>query len=742
MELIGTFVNTLVHRNDLSGDPTFRELVDRVRATALDAFAHQDAPFEVLVRELQPTRDTSRSPLIQVLFNVANAPTAGARLGDLETSIVPMRGTASQFDLTLNVGLNEMQSDATLTFSTGLFSRSTATRLLSEFMALLHQATQHPDRRLSALQQAATIDSRQQLDAWNDTGRPLDPAVTLVSLFDDSARRHADRVAVESPTGAFSYAELHDYARRVTGALQSLGVSEGDRVAIVMERSREMLGALLGVLGAGATYVPVDPAYPEARVRFMLDDADVSVVISHRGLGARYAAGMPILDLDRWTPPPPVAFRALTHDAIAYVIFTSGSTGVPKGVAVTHGGVANFLGAMRERPGLTRDDVLLAITTISFDIAVLELYLPLIVGARVVIASENETSDGRLLVQRLAASTISVMQATPATWKMMLAAGWQHSPSLRVLCGGEALSSSLADALLDRTAEVWNMYGPTETTVWSTVHRIRKGGSVLIGRPIANTTLYVLDEHRTLVPIGVPGELYIGGAGVAAGYLNRPELTADRFLPSPFREGERLYRTGDQVRYRDDGHVEHLGRLDSQVKVRGFRIELGEVESALRQHADVRDAVVVAADERLVGYVILAPSARSSGSEVRKSLTTVLPPQAIPAVIVVLERFPLTPNGKVDRRQLPDPARELSPSPGDDAPSTPVELAIADVWASLLKLDSVSATDNFFEIGGHSLLAMEAVALIEERIGVRLEPRALFFRSLRDLAETGASASA
>ena len=667
---------------------------------------------------------------------MANTRAEAAPLGDLVATYVPLQRVAAQFDLTLNVGLNEMQSDVTLTFNTSLFARPTAERLLSQFITLLEQAAESPDLSLSALQRAATVDQRQQLDEWNATARPIEPSVSLLSLVDERVRRHADRTAVESPTGSFTYAELQDYARRVTGALRALGVRPGDRVAIVMQRSREMLGALLGVLGAGATYVPVDPTYPAARVRFMLDDAGVSVLVTHRGLEQQHPVDVPVLDLDRWTPPPPVAFSETHPDATAYVIYTSGSTGTPKGVAVTHRGVTNFLCAMRAQPGMHADDALLAVTTISFDIAVLELYLPLVAGGRVVIAGENEVGDGRQLIKRIEEAGISVMQATPATWKLMLAAGWRGSPSLRVLCGGEGLPSSLAVSLIDRTAELWNMYGPTETTVWSTVDRVEKGAPILIGRPIANTTLYVLGERQELLPIGVPGELYIGGAGVAAGYVNRPELTADRFIDSPFQPGERLYRTGDLVRYRHDGRVEHLGRLDSQVKVRGFRIELGEVESALRKYAGVRDAVVTAGNDRLIGYVVLEPDVHATGSELRSSVALQLPPQMVPAFIVALDRLPLTPNGKVDRSRLPDPSGEVSGSSEREAPTTPMELAIADVWASLLQLDHVGATDNFFEIGGHSLLAMEAVALIEERTGVRLEPRSLFFRNLRELAAT------
>jgi amino acid adenylation domain-containing protein len=732
--LVGSFVNTLVHRNRVSSGLSFLDLLGRVRATALDAFAHQDAPFEVLVRELQPARDTSRAPLFQVLFNVANTRTDAGTPGGLDMTVVPLDRRAAQFDLSVNVGLNDLESEVALAFNTNLFTRSTAERMLEQYLQLLDRATASPALSLAALQQASAVDTDRQLDRWNATARFVDATANVVSLFEASARAHATDVAVDSPTGSFTYAQLLEYAQRVSTGLRALGIAPGDRVAIVMERSREMLGALLGILGAGATYVPIDPKYPAARVRFMLDDSGVAALVTHRGFERQHPVDIPVLDLDRGLPTQPSAFVDVRDEDIAYVIYTSGSTGQPKGVAVTHRGVTNFLLAMRERPGMHAGDVLLAVTTISFDIAVLELYLPLLVGARVVIASESEAADGRQLVRRIDESGITVMQATPATWKLMLAAGWRGRGALRALCGGEALPSALAHTLLERTAELWNMYGPTETTVWSTVERIVPGEPILVGRPIANTTLYVLGSQRELLPIGVPGELYIGGAGVAAGYVNRPELTAERFIDSPFRPGERLYRTGDLVRYRHDGRVEHLGRLDSQVKVRGFRIELGEVEAVLRALTDVRDVVVTASEDRLVAFVVLEPHAHATGSQLRSAVAQQLPPHMVPAFLVMLDALPLTPNGKVDRKQLPDPAASVAVIDDHAALKGPRERAIAAVWSELLGVESIGSNSNFFEIGGHSLLAMEAVALLEERDGIRLEPRSLFFMTLQELA--------
>lgn len=741
-DLIGTFVNTVIHRNDLAGDPPFSALLERVRATALMAFAHQDAPIELLVRELQVERDTSRQPLFQILFNVANASVANAFADGPQTTVLPLNRGVAQFDLTLNVGLNELQSDLQFIFNSRLFSRETVARFLADYVDILDRALTDPAVPLSALQQVSASDRALLLTAWNTpamANAPAAPTTDMLTLIELSAVARADLRAVDSPSGAFTYAELMDHAHRVTGALQAMGVKRGDRVAIMMERSREMLGALLGILGAGAAYVPIDPVYPKARILYMLADAAATALVTHRGLQERFPTETPVLDLEHWTPPPPFPFVSRRATDPAYVIYTSGSTGNPKGVEIPHGAVANFLLSMRDRPGMGPDDALLAVTTISFDIAVLELYLPLVAGGRVVICSEDEVLDGHRLMERLDDS-ITIMQATPATWKLLIAAGWRGRTTLRILCGGEALSRTLAYELLTRAGQVWNMYGPTETTVWSTLDRVTAEDPILVGRPIANTSLYVLDDAQRLRPIGVPGELYIGGAGVAMGYVNRPDLTQDRFIDNPYREGERLYRTGDLVRYRPDGRVEHLGRLDNQVKVRGFRIELGEVESALRTHTAVRDAVVKAADDRLIAYVVLASGQRATNTDLRRHVSGMLPTHMVPAMYVMLDAIPLTPNGKVDRKALPEPGARNAPAEastaanGREGPVTPSETIISAVWGQLLGSSSISRNDNFFEIGGHSLMAMEAVALIEQRAGRRLEPRSMFFKNLRELA--------
>lgn len=728
--LVGTFVNTVVHRNDLSGAPTFRELVARVRTTALEAFEHQEMPFEVLVNELQKGRDGSRPPLVQVLFNMVRIPERtqepGYRAEDL-----PLRRNGAQFELDFNVMLEPDGARIHLTYNASLFAPATAESMVTHYASILRRGMEDPDLDLEGLS-AVVPSERARLERVNRRGEPF-PRRPLHALVADQAARTPDRIALVTDEGSLTYAALLEAAGRVSAALGAMGVEPGDRVVILMERGRDLVPGLLGILGAGAAYVPVDPGYPETRVEFMARQSGAVAVVSHRDLHDRFDLGLPVLDLDRWMPPAPRPFVDVPADSPAYVIYTSGTTGTPKGVAVPHRALANFLTSMAAEPGLSPDDRLLAITTISFDIAVLELYLPLTLGARVVLATERDALDGHRLAGLMDDEDVSVLQATPATWKLLLAAGWEGRKGLRALCGGEPLPPALADRLRPVVGELWNMYGPTEATVWSTLQRVEAGEPILIGRPIANTSVYVVGPGGQPTPVGVPGELWIGGEGVALGYHGRPELTAERFLDAPFHEGEAVYRTGDLVRMRHDGRLEHLGRLDHQVKVRGFRIELGEVESCLRALDGVADAVVAARDDRLVAYLV-PQGAEVRSVDLRRWVAGRLPGYMMPSAFVSIDRLPLTPNGKVDRKALPDPQQERGAERAGRPPRGPREELVAAVWASALDLPAVGATDNFFDLGGHSLLAMQVVTDLEERTGMRIDPRALFFLSLAEIA--------
>jgi amino acid adenylation domain-containing protein len=511
-------------------------------------------------------------------------------------------------------------------------------------------------------------------------------------------------------------------------------------VAVYAEPSLDALVGLLGVLKSGAAYLPLDPLYPADHLAFVLRDAVPRVVLTSRARRAALPAdGPPVLALDPDADEPgadpddtgaPVYGHRPPATALAYVLYTSGSTGRPKGVQVTHRSVVNLLAAMRREPGLGAGDVLLSVSAWTFDIAALELFLPLTTGARVVIAGRRVATDGPELARLVTESRATFMQATPATWRMLLHAGWAGSRGLTALCGGEALAPDLAEDLLARCGTVWNCYGPTETTIWSTVARVRPGIPITIGRPIANTRVYVLDDHLQPVPIGVPGELCIGGAGLARGYLNRPELTAERFVRDPFsgEPGVRLYKTGDRVRWLPDGNLEYLGRFDHQVKLRGFRIEPGEVEVALGRHPRVRAAVVLVredrpGDHRLVAYVVPHAGAAPEPAALRAHLEERLPAYMVPSAFVILDALPVTANGKVDRRALPAPS---SPSGAANAPRTPVEEKLAAIWAEVLGVPQVGVRDNFFELGGHSLLAVRLLARIQNAFGVRLSLAGVF----------------
>ncbi len=514
-----------------------------------------------------------------------------------------------------------------------------------------------------------------------------------------------------------------------------------------------MIVGQLAILKTGAAYVPLDPDYPQERLAFMVHDADIALLITHEQLANRFStqkAKVIRLDSEREaiaqesSENPSITMQS---EHLAYVIYTSGSTGRPKGVQISHKAVVNFLTSMRQQPGICEKDALLALTSLSFDIAGLEIFLPLLVGARLEIASREEATDGIQLVRRLETSGITMLQATPTSWRMMLEAGWPGHPGMKMLCGGETLPPDLGHRLLQTGASLWNLYGPTETTIWSMIHHVVSvDGPVSIGHPIANTQVYLLDAQLNPVPIGVPGELYLGGDGLSQGYLHRPDLTAERFLPDPFSTTTemRLYKTGDLARYLPDGTIAFLGRNDHQVKIRGFRIELQEIEVVLHRHPLVKEAVVVAredegTDMRLVAYVV--PQEKGEGSEageisgreklksleLRQYLQERLPIYMVPAVFVLLEILPCTPNGKLDRRALPPPDQGQSERENEyEGPRTPIEELLVQIWVQVLRLEQVSVHDNFFELGGHSLLATQLLARVRDTFQVEFPLRRLF----------------
>ncbi len=749
-ELIGFFINTLVMRADLSGDPSFRALLGRVRETVLEAHAHQDVPFEKLVEEIQPRRDLSHTPLFQVMFILQNTPRAELVLPGLQLSMMKTESVTSKFDLTLMMSEAGRGLSASFEYNTDLYDARAVARLAGHFRRLLEAAAADPELSVSALPLLTDDERRQLLYDWNDTGRDYPRELCVHRLFEEQATRRPQSVAVEFGGERLTYGELNARAEQLAERLRGLGCASESLVGICLERSPEMVVALLGVLKVGVAYLPLDPAYPQERLAFMLEDSAAAVLVNSAKTRdiVKFVGATVSLDEawpssnEAWSSPEKSDDRntasPATPDSLAYVIYTSGSTGRPKGVMIPHRAVVNFLHSMRREPGLNADDVLVAVTSLSFDIAALEIFLPLMVGACVVMAAREEAAEGTTLCALLEGSNATAMQATPATWRMLLESGWTGQAGLKVLCGGEALGRELADELLRAdVAGVWNLYGPTETTIWSSVgqvERVADGGErrVSIGRPIDNTQIYVLDEALQPVPVGVNGELYIAGEGLARGYLGRPGLTAEKFVPDPYgrARGGRMYRTGDLARYLEDGRLEVTGRTDYQVKVRGYRIELGEVEAALSSQEGVRQSVVVVredapGDKRLVAYVV-ADGEQSVG-ELRHGLKGRLPDYMIPAAFVRLDALPLTPNGKVDRKQLPAQAGLATDTRAPFiAPSTSTEEVLAGIFSEVLGVAQVGTGDDFFDLGGHSLLATKVVSRIRKVFRVEILLRALF----------------
>ncbi|MEZ6070275.1 MAG: amino acid adenylation domain-containing protein [Pirellulales bacterium] len=630
------------------------------------------------------------------------------------------------------------------------FESTTLARILANLATLLEAMVACADQPVTLLPIIADAERQQLLVGFNDTAADY-PGGCVHELIEAQVRRTPEAVAAVFGDTSLSYAELDRRANRLAHRLLALGIEPDDLVAVCVERSLDMLVAVLGVMKSGGAYVPLDPAYPDERVRYMLDDASAKVLVTQTHLlGDVAGASLRRIDLDSdWDVELNAAAdgkpaTGVGADHLAYVIYTSGSTGRPKGVEVPHRGVVNFLVSMAREPGCDAADVVLAVTTLSFDIAVLELYLPLSVGGRVVIATRSEAHDGRRLSQLLQAHEVSFLQATPATWRLLIEAGWQGRATLTALCGGEAMPPELARELVARVGQLWNMYGPTETTVWSTVCHIDGATPISIGHPIANTQIRMLDANRQLVPIGVPGELCIGGDGVVRGYHLRPDLTADRFITDPFAElndrsvagagraEPRLYRTGDLARYLDDGTIEFLGRLDNQVKVRGFRIELGEIEAVLADADGVARCVVVARPDDRGGHFLAAYYTAESPDgppidQLRSTLARRLPDYMVPAAYVRLDALPLTPNGKIDRKALPEPGVEAyATSTAYREATTPLEQFLVKQWQAELGLPRVGVDDNFFELGGDSIRGASLINRVQQRLGEFLYVVALF----------------
>ena len=748
--MIGFFVNTLVLRGDLHGNPSFREYLSRVRAQALAAYAHQELPFEKLVEELAPKRDLARNPLFQASLAMNNTPMAQWNVAGLDVKRIDgvLRGTA-KFDLALF-----LQEDSTgtiagyLDYASDLFDAETAEQISRHFVQLLESIVANPECAIGELPLLSAAERRRVLVEWNDT--PLDfPRDRCVhELFEAAAARHADAVAIAFCETSVTYRELDARANDVARHLRSLGVGPNVAVGICMSRSIDMVVALVGVLKAGGAYVPLDPRYPEERLRFIVEDADVAVLLTHRDLATLFAVtSCRVVYLDQPIPPaaanrePPGAVVDAAANDLAYIIYTSGSTGLPKGVAIEHRSAVSFLHWVRSAFSDADLSGILFSTSICFDLSIFELFGALSWGGRAILV--DDVLDLATCPRR---NEVTLVNTVPSIMRTLLDTEELPDSVHTVNLAGEPLGEDLVEAIYAHrhVRRVHDLYGPTETTTYSTWVLREPQQRPTIGRPIANTQIYLLDAYGNPVPPRVTGELCIGGEGVARGYLNRPELTAQRFIPDPFsgRPGSRLYRTGDFARYRHDGCIEFLGRADNQVKLRGFRIELNELEAVLSRHPGVRDAAVVLredppGDKRLVAYVT-ARDEDPPPADLKALVTRQLPYYMVPDAFVLLPVLPTTPNGKLDRQALPIPDYEANSAPFE-LPQTPLEIAMAEVWAQVLGVDRVGRVDNFFDLGGHSLLAAQLVGKINRSLGTDLSLRQLFHApNIRELALTAA----
>lgn len=734
--LVGHCVNLLPIRSVIDLSQPFNSLLAQTQSRVLDAYDHQQCTLGKIVRNLQIPRDSSRMPLVEVNFNL-DRDGAGLNFQNLNVEVSQCEVEACTFDLFFSLNETNDGLELYLDYNRNLFDESTMRRWVAHYERLLEAIASEPSSPIEKLPLLSEDQQRQILVDWNATAADYPRDKTVHQLFEQQVRQTPDAIAVVAGANRFTYRHVNHRANQLARHLRGMGIGPEQFVGIYLERSEQMVIAALGILKAGATYVPLDPMFPVDRLTMMADDAKLSAVVTQESLSSQsIAPDAATICIDRdWatiehldaTDPD----ESIDTQRLAYVIYTSGSTGKPKGVQIPHRALTNFLCAMQNAPGIKCTDVLASVTTLSFDIAALEIYLPLVCGASVVIVSVDETIDGRKLSRRLENEAITIMQATPATWRLLIDSEWSGKQDLKILCGGEAMPRDLADSLLTRCQSLWNMYGPTETTIWSTICEIRPGDEITIGRPIANTQVYILDDKQLPVPPGVIGRLYIGGDGLARGYLKRPELTAEKFVCHPFlTDGNQLiYDTGDQARYRADGRIEFLGRRDHQVKIRGFRIELDEIEHALSQQSNIDQAVVVArndvggvtsTEQSLVAYLI-ASGELPSATELRKSLGKTLPDYMIPSAFVTLDRFPLTPNQKVDRKALPTPEIDRQQLSADfRAPRDQVELQVANVWKKNLNVRDLGLDDNFFDAGGHSLAAARMIVDMEKLYGERL----------------------
>lgn len=769
--LIGFFVNTLVLRVDLSGNPTFQELLSRSKQVTVAAWAHQDLPFEKLVEALHPDRDLSRNPLFQISFSLQNTPTAALELPELTWSAIDFDAGTAKLDLEFNLWEDLAGIKGQITYSTDLFDSGAIARMLNHFQTLLESIVVNPKQRLSDLQILTPAERNQILGEFNNLSK-IKPNITSIcqegelksrkiercfhQLFEIQVERSPDAIATVFKNQYLTYRELNSKANQIAHYLQQRGVKPEVLVGICIDRSLDAIAGLLGILKAGGAYLPLDPNYPQERLNFMLEDAGISILLTTQQHLTRFTAKAPpdsqipnltVVCLDR--DGDAIARESqqnpnsqITLENLAYVIYTSGSTGKPKGVLIEHQGLSNLAAAQIETFKLQPNHRVLQFASLSFDASIFEIVMALRSGARLYLATKEALLPGKPLIQFLDDNAISHVTLPPAVLKLLPKA---ELPALQTLIvAGESCSQDIVK-LWAKNRQFFNAYGPTEATVWSSIAELNEHQKVSIGRPILHTQIYILDQNLQPVPIGIPGELHVSGLGVARGYLNRSHLTRQRFIPNPFseKEGAQIYKTGDLARYLPDGNIEFLGRIDEQVKVRGFRIELGEIEAVLRQHPGVQETAAIACNDssgnqRLIAYIV-PHNPKPNPLELRNFLKSKLPPYMIPNAFEIIDYLPLTPNGKIDRRRLSSP-ENLTAASGDSLqdsfasrafvnPRNQTESTLAQIWASILNLERISIADNFFDLGGDSLLAVRLIDRINKQFQQDLPLSSLFRNS-------------
>jgi len=742
--LVGHCVNLLALRSFPKGDISFKTYLNQRKTEVLDAYDHQQYTFGNLLKKLNIPRAPSRVPLVPVMFNIDMGLDNDVKFYGLQHKLISNPREYENFELFINVAGHEEAPTIEWSYNTQLFKPSTIKKMMDDFEFLLQELVINPEIPIGHIQASNSADLQAQIDIWNDTKYPYPANAAVHTLISEQAAKSPNQTAIKFGQQELTYKQLIQSANQLSALLIENNVKKGDKVAFALDRSAEMVIAILAIMKTGAVYVPLDPLFPLDRINYMLDDCGAVILLISQNYRSKYRSGAKELILeDLW--PKLANYRAtdtqinVRGDDLVYILYTSGSTGMPKGVQVAHQNLVNFLISMQREPGITANDKLLAVTTISFDIAGLELFLPLITGAQIIIADTASAKDGLSLLDLIKKEKITIMQATPYTWRILLEAGWDYKNPLKVICGGEALPAELAQRILNTKSELWNVYGPTETTIWSTIKQIKASDTVMsIGRPINNTAIYILDKFLKPLSSGISGEIYISGDGVGKGYLNRAELTDEKFIEDPFAKttGTKMYRTGDLGSFLPNGDIECLGRIDSQVKIRGYRIETGEIEFHLVKTDEIKEAVVIALPDKngihkLVAFIVTNEGAGSAPipkqiQHWKDTLQKNLPEYMIPNNFITVPAMPLTPNGKIDKKALAKYGLSATEINAYQAPRTDIEKLVADIWNEYLGIEKTGVYDNFFELGGHSLIAVQVMIRIEKETGKRLPLASLF----------------